>query len=215
MRRSTFLPFLLLSLVLSSPISSKDFGVQGHTYPIAEPDLLQQLMRRLGQLDADGTLAHQNKRMAAEASQRLRHPAPVQGLTKTRTPRTFFVDPSIAVPVDLKDQDGNVFHKKGTRVNPLRYRSLTRALVFMDGDDAGQVEWAAQQTKAKGKAKIILTKGSPFDLMELWGRPVYFDQGGRLIAKLGIRHVPAVVSQEGLKLRIEEVVVPDHSERLL
>jgi conjugal transfer pilus assembly protein TraW len=38
--------------------------------------------------------------------------------------------------------------------------------------------------------------------------PVYFDQQGSLIRRFGIRQVPALVSQEGLRLRIDEVALP-------
>jgi hypothetical protein len=37
---------------------------------------------------------------------------------------------------------------------------------------------------------------------------VYFDQQGVLTKKLGIQHVPALVSQEELRLRIEEIYSP-------
>jgi conjugal transfer pilus assembly protein TraW len=42
--------------------------------------------------------------------------------------------------------------------------------------------------------------------MRLWRRPVYYDQQGQLVEKLGIRHVPALVSQEGRRLRIDEIL---------
>ena len=56
-----------------------------------------------------------------------------------------------------------------------------------------------------GPIKLILTKGAPLALMEELKAPVYFDQGGFLVKKLGIHHVPAIVTQEKLRLRIEEI----------
>jgi conjugal transfer pilus assembly protein TraW len=41
--------------------------------------------------------------------------------------------------------------------------------------------------------------------MRAWKRPVFYDQGGTLIRRLGIRQVPAVVSQDGKRLRVDEV----------
>jgi conjugal transfer pilus assembly protein TraW len=43
--------------------------------------------------------------------------------------------------------------------------------------------------------------------MKAWRTPVYYDQQGTLSRRLGIRQVPAVVSQDGLRLRIDEVSV--------
>ena len=40
-----------------------------------------------------------------------------------------------------------------------------------------------------------------------WKTPVYYDQEGTLVRKLGITGVPAIVSQEGSRLRIDEVTV--------
>jgi conjugal transfer pilus assembly protein TraW len=41
--------------------------------------------------------------------------------------------------------------------------------------------------------------------MQRWRLPVYFDQQGALTRKLGITQVPALVSQEGLQLRVDEL----------
>ena len=55
--------------------------------------------------------------------------------------------------------------------------------------------------------KPILTGGSYLDLMQAWQLPVYYDQLGMLTRRLGIRQVPALVSQEGKRLRIDELEV--------
>jgi conjugal transfer pilus assembly protein TraW len=60
-------------------------------------------------------------------------------------------------------------------------------------------------TSAAAKLKVILTGGSYLDLMRRWKRPVFFDQQGTLTEKLGIRHVPALVTQDGKRLKIEEI----------
>jgi conjugal transfer pilus assembly protein TraW len=54
--------------------------------------------------------------------------------------------------------------------------------------------------------KVILTGGSYLDLMRRWQRPVFYDQQGSLTTKLGIRQVPALVTQDGRRLRIDELL---------
>jgi len=54
--------------------------------------------------------------------------------------------------------------------------------------------------------KVILTGGSYLDLMRRWRRPVFYDQQGNLTTKLGIRHVPALVTQDGRRLQIDELL---------
>jgi conjugal transfer pilus assembly protein TraW len=59
-----------------------------------------------------------------------------------------------------------------------------------------------------GRIKPILTGGSYLDLMKDWRVPVYYDQSGTLTRRFGIRQVPALVSQDGLRLRIDELGLP-------
>ena len=63
-------------------------------------------------------------------------------------------------------------------------------------------------TRDEGKLKPILTGGSYLDLMKAWQRPVYFDQQGTLIRRFGIRQLPALVSQDGRRLRVDELALP-------
>ena len=55
--------------------------------------------------------------------------------------------------------------------------------------------------------KPYLVGGSTINLMRAWKTRVYYDQEGLLVRKLGITAVPAIVSQEGARLRIDELVV--------
>ena len=59
----------------------------------------------------------------------------------------------------------------------------------------------------RGRAKPILVGGSYMDLMRSWKLRLYYDQEGVLVRKFGITAVPAIVSQEGQRLRIDEVLI--------
>ena len=205
---------LLLTVALQSHVLAKDFGVHGHSFEIQEPDLLKQMEYKLKRLEQEGKLDDLNDKMVQRTKKVLSHPQPVAGITKATQARTFTYDPSIIVPYDLKDHEGRIFHRAGTKINPLHTHSLPSSLVFLDGEDKAQVDWVEKTyLQIPQHPKIILTSGSPFQLMEQWEHqdypPVYFDQGGKLTNKLGIRHVPAVVVQEGLKLKISEIVVQE------
>ena len=199
--------FLVLSfLIFSILVFARDFGTRGHLYQIAEPDLLKQIMQKLVQFKETGMLERHNQLLWNKAQKSMHRPSSVSGITHTQLQKEFFYDPSFRVPFDLKDHKGRVFQKKGTHINPLTYRSLNQSLIFIDGDDDAQVAWADKVYRENGqKAKIILTAGEPFKLMEIWSRLVYFDQTGKLTKKLGIHHVPVIVKQEGPRLKITEV----------
>ena len=102
------------------------------------------------------------------------------------------------------DAKGQVIAPAGTRINPLDFVQLREDLVFIDGNDAAQLSWATQRWSPQ-RAKIIFVAGSPFEAMKPFARRFYFDQGGKLVSRFGIAHVPAVVSASGKALRIAEV----------
>jgi conjugal transfer pilus assembly protein TraW len=188
----------------------KDYGVVGTTFDIIEEDLLEVIEKKLVKLNEGGSLQKHQQKIALEAQEKIKRPKPVEEVKHTTKPRSFIYDPSITVPYDLKDHQGRIFHAKGTKVNPLDYKSLSNPLLFIDGDDEAQVGWAKEQNP---NSQIILIKGSPFELMEKLDRSVYFDQEGVLVKKLGIQQVPAKVTQQDKHLLFEEVVFDKTGEK--
>ena len=82
------------------------------------------------------------------------------------------------------------------------------ARVFLERDREAEMALARELiARYDGKVKPILTGGSYLDLMKAWRVPVYYDQQGTLTRRFGIRQVPALVSQEGMRLRVDEVLV--------
>lgn len=195
-----------ISVVYASEV--KDHGTYGETFSIQEKSLLEVIREKLQKLSDSGQLEKHQQKILKSAKQKIKQPEPVVGIVKTKIARTFTYDPSITVPYDLKDHKGQIFHKKGTSVNPLETHSMRCTVLFIDGDDPDQVAWAKGFHKVVGenyKPKIILVKGSPLELSKSHHIPIYFDQGGTLVKKLGITQVPAKVSQKDKVLQIEEI----------
>jgi conjugal transfer pilus assembly protein TraW len=206
---------LLLALIgHSSAASAKNLGVFGATFPVAEKSLIQVIQEKLQKLQDNGTLAIAQELIQKRVKERLANPQAVAGITNTVTPRTFTYDPSIVLSEDLRDHQGKVFHKAGTRVNPLTIKPLTKSLLYIDGSNTAQLAWVKRQLEIDPKAKVILVKGSPFKLMEDMQPPVvipvYFDQAGISVNKFGIRHVPARVIQKGELLEISEELADEN-----
>lgn len=185
-----------------------DLGKIGPTYGIAEPHLLADIERRLREKERSGELQRLMDEARTRGAEAVRRPVPVEGLRPTETARTFYVDPSFTLDRNIIDAGGRLLFAAGTRKNPLEVVSLSKRLLFFDARDPRQVQ-RARELIAGGTARFkpILTGGSYLDLMKAWRVPVYYDQQGVLTRKLGIRQVPALVSQEGPRLRIDEVVV--------
>ena len=171
--------------------------------------------------------------------------------------RSWLHDPSYILKEDIVDQNNQVLHRSGKKINPLEFFSLPCDLLFIDGDDQDQMKWALKESikdddkggdkngrkngrknekkkekenegKEEGKkegekggredgkkeerrnadkkaVKIILVRGAILSLMKGHKRALYFDQQGVLTRYFGIKHVPAKITQEGKKLKVEEV----------
>ena len=198
----------LAALVGTAVARAEDLGTIGPTYAIEEPHLLSAIEQQLRVKEMTGELARLEDEAKRRIVEAIEHPQPLTGITRTEIARSFYFDPSIVVRENITDAKGNIHVPAGTRQNPLGVVSLSKRLLFFDGRDARQVERARQLiTRYEGKVKPILVAGSYLTLMQHWQLPVYFDQQGALTRKLGITHVPALVSQEGLQLRIDELVL--------
>ena len=211
-----FRPFataaLAAALALAAPAAAtaKDLGVRGMTWPVAEPDLLEQIESRLLEMERSGELARLEREARANARRKLEEPDPVPGIAPATRERTRWFDPAITVARDIRTPDGTLIATAGTRANPLERMTLARDLLFIDGRREAEIAWALARQEETGRpAKIVLLAGRPLDLMRRHRRPFYFDTGGRLAARFGLRFTPSLVEQAGSKLRIAEIPVAD------
>lgn len=201
--------FLKASLVfaLTIPFShsfSKDFGTHGHVFALEEEDFLSYLNRKLAELP-DEKVEEVENRIKLTYMERVKRPRPVPGLSIAKESRFHYFDPTVCMSQDIKDSRGNIIVAKGACINPLKRIPLNQPLIFFSGEKPDQLTWARENKDAKW----ILVSGSPLSLEELERRPVYFDQGGVLVKKLGIKAVPTIVTQEGAFLKVEEVPLED------
>ena len=204
-------PFMALALALAAPASAKDLGVRGATWPVTEPDLLAQIEARLVEMEGSGELARLEQDARANARTKLEQPDPVAGIAPAREERSRLWDPAVTVARDIRTSDGVLIAAAGTRVNPLARMTLVRDLLFVDGRRAAEIAWALAHERP---AKIVLLAGRPLELMRLHRMPFFFDQGGRLATRFGLRFTPSLVEQAGSWLRITEVALEEAKTEL-
>jgi len=192
--------------IVCSNVRAESLGVVGPTYPIAEEHLLKMIEARLRAKEQSGELARIQEQVVARGKQAVLAPPPLQ-IPIVAVPRTFYVDPTYVLDRNIADGSGRLLFAAGTRANPLDIVSMSRRLFFFDGRDERQVAMAERLAKAEtAMTKPVLVGGSYLDLMRRWKVPVYYDQRGVLVKRLRIERVPAMVSQEGRRLRIDELV---------
>lgn len=185
---------------------ARDFGQLGQTFPVVEADLLATIEARLQRAQATGEMDRVNAAFAKRVEAKVRRPVPVSGITPAEEARTWDYDPTITLEREIRDHKGQVIAEAGQRINPLDFVSMRQSLVFVDGDDTAQVDWATKRF-TELNAKIIFVNGSPIESMTARKRRFFFDQEGRLTGKFGIRHTPAVVEQTGKLLHVSEMVL--------
>jgi|JFJP01.1.fsa_nt_gi conjugal transfer pilus assembly protein TraW len=189
---------------LALPAGAGHLGVYGNTWEIAEPDMLDALMAKLKAMQKSGKLKQFEEMAKRQALATIENPPPVPGIATARKSRKWTFDPSIRIQETAKDHLGNVIAPAGMVVNPLKFTSLTKPLLFIDARDKRQVRYARGFVDREPKAKVILVAGSWLDLTRTWKRQVFYDQAGFITGRFGIRQVPAVVRQHGKVLEIEE-----------
>ena len=208
MRSAARVAIVCAALCAAAGARAANLGTIGPTYPIAEQNLLDFIMARLREKERSGELQRMEDLAKARATQSIRSPKPVPGLHRVQTARTFYFDPTFTVDRNITDESGSLLFPAGMKINPLDVVSLSKHLLFFDARDPHQVAQAKELIDVyQGRVKPILVGGSYLDLMKSWKRQVFYDQEGTLVRKLGITAVPAIVSQEGSRLRIDEVVV--------
>ncbi len=194
---------------IPSAASAKDLGVRGATWPVVEPDLLEEIETRLLEMQRSGVLARFEAEARERARSRFEEPEPVPGIAPATRERSRPFDPAITVAQDIRTPEGILIAAAGTRVNPLERIVLSRDLLFVDGRRAAEIAWALAHDRP---AKIVLLAGRPLDLMRKHRRPFFFDSGGWLAARFGLRFTPALVEQDGTRLRITEIPVDDRDD---
>ena len=198
----------LLAMAMTAPASAADLGVRGALFPLAETDVLELLQARLKAAQASGRVDRLNHEFAARARRSIERPPAVAGLVHTQEPRSWTFDPTIVAAKDIADPNGRVFVHTGDRINPLqRMATFDRVMVFIDGDDPDQVAFGLRALHTYGavRTRVILVKGAPLELMKREKASFYFDQGGTLCDRFGLRQVPAVIERSGDVLKISEV----------
>ena len=188
--------FLAIFFLSIASLNAKDLGNYGTLFKITEEDLLMILNERLSKATID---EHKQEEIQKAFVKSIETPKG-KTLPQAIKQRSFDFDPTIYLHEDLKDKEGKIILAKGSKVNPLDNTQLRENLLFFDGNDPQQLAWAKSQ-----KGKWILAAGRPIDLEKKEQRAVFFDQGGYLMNILGIQALPAKVTQEAKKLKVEEV----------
>ena len=207
-RLKRFAALLFPCISMGLIIEAENLGIVGKTWPIEEPDLFLQIASKLENYRDSDRLKEINADFANRVYASVHRPHRVLGIRRTTDPRVFFHDPTITLHRDIKTSDGKILASQGEQFNPLDYTPMNQRLLFFDGNDPEQVNWAKEQlriSKYQFTVSPILIDGPVIELSNQWGQQIYFDQRGVLTRRFQIQQVPARVSRDDNLLKIEEV----------
>ena len=167
----------------------------GPTSAVIETDLAEALRQRAVSVDVE----------RLRSAQARYQPANLQALPRATKDATTMVDLTHTLEQDVQDANGQVLYPAGFTFNPLRYVSLTGALVVIDGSDPEQVAWfKGSPYGANRRALLLLSGGLAAPLRDELRRPVaYLTED--IARRLQLRAVPSVVVERDNQLMIREV----------
>ena len=167
----------------------------GPTSAVVETDLVNELRQRAFNVDVE-------QLRSAQAGYQ---PTTLHTLPRATREASFSVDLTHTLEQDLVDAQGTVLYPRGFTFNPLRYVSLSGALVVIDGSDPDQVAWfKGSSYAANRKVLLLLSGGLAAPLRDELERPVaYLTED--IASRLQLRAVPSVVVERDGLLHVREV----------
>lgn len=201
---SALLALVLMIAVLTETSHAKNLGTFGATYPIAEPDALDEIVRRAKEVDWGKII---NKKTMEKTVKSYR-PSGLKKIGRAERNRTVNVNMVYTLQSDIPDGRGGILYPRGYRFNPLEHLFLPNIIVIINGNDPGQVIWFQSSRYAENlKVSLLLTEGDHARLSERFNRAVYYADG-HLLDRLRIDAVPSVAMQKGTLMEVREIAIP-------
>ena len=172
----------------------------GPTSVVIEIDLGDELRQRAVSVDVK----------QLRSAQARYQPANLHALPRATKDTSTMVDLTHTLEQDLVDAQGTILYPSGFTFNPLRYVSLSGALVVIDGSDPEQVAWFKGSPYGDNhRALLLLSGGLAATLRDELVRPVaYLTED--IAQRLQLRAVPSVVVEQDNQLVIREVSLGRH-----
>jgi conjugal transfer pilus assembly protein TraW len=188
-----------------------DLGVRGPVVAIGEPDLIEELQRRLAALDPN--------KMREGAIGRYWQRAAFETLPPVTEARERMIDPTVTASADLVLPDGTPMIHAGDTVNPLEHLPFTQRLVIFDASDPRQVETARRLGQTAG-ARRPLYLATALERARGWeglrtvedrlDEPVYLLTPD-VRTRFALERVPSMVETRGRVFAVTEVPVDNGS----
>lgn len=161
--------------------------------------MLSYVKRKTGEIDMQILRESMEKRLKKSYAE---HSSISLDVPAAEKERVRYVDPSVVVRNPLYDHTGEMISPAGT-VNPFDHVSLSKSILVLREEQIGMA--LEEIGKREEKPILILTDGDIRRASSLAGQMVY-KANPFMLKRFKIEKVPSLVTQEGKKLRVKEVV---------
>ncbi len=185
-----------------------DLGQKGPVFEIAEPDMIEEMQRRMTEFDWEKE--KQNAMDNFWANQKDFVSLPVAEKNTQR-----LIDTSIVSTKDIFHPDGRLIIKKGQKIDPQVIMPMRHAYILFDATNKKQVEIAKKigdEMLAKQKPVVYLFSRMNNDkgwdhynkTTELMNAPIY-KLNKTIIERFKIQALPSVVEGQGDSILVREI----------
>ena len=191
----------MLALFVASAAHARNLGTVGATYSIAERDALAEIEEKAKGIDWSRVI---KKKHIEEYD----GPADRVSLPRAARNRSFPVDMTYTLQMDIPDGKGGILYPKGYTFNPLDYVTFARTLVVINGNDEEQVKWfVASEYKGRIDVMLLLTEGPYRSLGKKLDVPLFYADS-MIVERMRLSVVPSIVRQEGKVMMVHEYAIP-------
>ena len=185
--------------------ASIDFGVRGDTVAISEPDLIETLKQRFRTFDWASYKQEVRDSFWQKTS--------FESLPEAKVDHTFWVDPSVTAPRDLRDAAGHVIVFQGQKVNPLESLPFHQRLIVFNPQSERQIGKVRDlfQKDPSRRNTLIATEMDRLggwqtfeNLQKVLGSRVFL-LTPEIRKRFKLKSSPSVIEAEDHRLRIHEI----------
>lgn len=181
-----------------------DLGTRGPVEAIAEPDMIEEIARRIQTLDMDA--------LRERAVTGFWKQARFEHLPAADRPRERLLDPTVQAKADIRHPDGRLLVRAGETLNPLERMVFSQRLVVFDATVAAQVAQARELGEAEGVGRTLYL-ATRFDRAAGWDGFQAVEDGldaqvylltPDLRARFALERVPSTVEARGGRFVVRE-----------
>lgn len=185
-----------------------DLGQRGPVFDITEPDMIEEMQRRMSEFDWEKEKKRAIDNFWAQQKDSINLPV----AEKNRERR---IDTSIVSTQDIFHPDGRLIIKKGQTINPQALMPMRHAYILFDATNKKQVEIAKKigdELLAKQKPVVYLFSKMDTEngwdhynqTTELMNAPIY-KLNKTIIERFQIQSLPSVVEGQGDTILVREI----------